>query len=118
MGIIPHYPHMFRRAAGHDNLGYRSCGHWDELLSDFEFEFSLVVEIDKVCVGHRYREHSCAILSSFKIMIIFNESSAEIKKELAYVVVVCYFSTVTVIMFIVSPTSSIFATAHCVLLEH
>ena len=47
---------MFRRAAGHDNLGYRSCGHWDELLSDFEFEFSLVVEIDKVCVGHRYRE--------------------------------------------------------------
>ena len=52
---------MFRRAAGHDNLGYRSCGHWDELLSDFEFEFllrvfQLVVEIDSVCLGNRYRE--------------------------------------------------------------
>ena len=71
-------------------------------------------KIDKIVNStkiHSFFEQSCAILSSFKIMIIFNESSAEIKKELAYVVVVCYFSTVTVRMFIVSPTSSIFATA-------
>ena len=60
---------MFRRAAGHDNLGYRSCGHWDELLSDFEFEFllrvfQLVVEIDSVCLGNRYRESPCQSIQS------------------------------------------------------
>ena len=84
-------------------------------LNSIKLENKLLLNkrIDKIANStkiHSFFEQSCAILSSFKIMITFNESTADIKTELAYVVI-CYFSTVTVRIFIFSPTSSICAKA-------
>ena len=36
-----------------------------------------------VAKGRSFKEHSCAILSSIKIIIIFNNTSAEIKTKSA-----------------------------------
>ena len=38
---------------------------------------------EKLAKVRSFKEHSCAILSSFKIMIIFNITSAEIKTKSA-----------------------------------